>query len=295
MAESSWKCKKCGNLNPASEKSCNCGTPKPRIGGPTFYAIIGGAAFLVVAILFIFYLVGMPERNYKAAVEANIDKATGQITEAGNQKLLELQQEYEISEDKAKTWKEEVIAKYKKPPVIEKQKKQQVAIEPKPPVEIEKPTTQPPPPPSPQESAAALKLQKLSAELNFQQGMNFIQNKDYGNAIKEFTAAIDKYPEYAIAYSNRAVAYMQQKKLNLAAQDLKKAAEFSPQDANIYYNLTALYSLQKQLDLALNALDKALALGFNNYGSLRQDPDLKNLRKHSEYRQVLEKHKIFLE
>ena len=137
-------------------------------------------------------------------------------------------------------------------------------------------------------------MKKLSAELNFQQGMNYIQNEDYGNAIKEFTAAINKYPKYAIAYSNRAVAYMQQKKYNIAAEDLEKAEKLSPQDANIYYNLTALYSLQKKLDLALNALDKALELGFNNYDSLRKDPDLKNLRKHAEFQKVLEKHKIFL-
>jgi TolA-binding protein len=137
-------------------------------------------------------------------------------------------------------------------------------------------------------------IKKLSAELNFQQGMNYVQNEDYANAIKEFTAAIDKFPTYSMAYSNRAVAYMQQKKFNMAADDLKKASELTPEDPNVYYNLTALYSLQKQSDLALNALDKALEYGFNNYNSLRKDPDLKNLRKHPEYRQVLEKHKIFL-
>jgi hypothetical protein len=148
--------------------------------------------------------------------------------------------------------------------------------------------------PSANKDASAGAIKKLSAELNFQQGMNYVQNEDYGNAIKEFTAAIDKFPGYATAYSNRAVAYMQQKKYNMATDDLKKALDLSPNDPNIYYNLTALYSLQKQLDLALEALDKALELGFNNYDSLRKDPDLRNLRKDSEYRHVLEKHKIFL-
>jgi len=146
-----------------------------------------------------------------------------------------------------------------------------------------------------QKEASVDEIKKLSAELNFQQGMNYVQGEDYGNAVKEFTAAIEKYPGYSSAYANRAVAYMQQKKYNLAADDLKKAAALSPDDPNIYYNLTALYSLQKEkVDLALGALDKALELGFNNYDALRKDPDLKNLRKHAEFRQVLEKHKIFL-
>ncbi|MCK7504970.1 MAG: hypothetical protein MZV70_13420 [Desulfobacterales bacterium] len=42
------------------------------------------------------------------------------------------------------------------------------------------------------------------------------RSKDYDNAIKEFTVAIQKYPAYDVAYSNRAVAYMQQKKFNKA-------------------------------------------------------------------------------
>jgi uncharacterized protein (UPF0333 family) len=132
------------------------------------------------------------------------------------------------------------------------------------------------------QKASVDEINKLSAKLNFQQGMNYVQSEDYGNAIKEFTAAIDKFPDYSSAYANRAVAYMQQKKFNLAADDLKKALELTPQDPNVYYNLTALYSLQKQLDLALGALDKGLEYGFNNYDSLRKDPDLKNLRKHPE-------------
>jgi tetratricopeptide (TPR) repeat protein len=285
MADTGWKCKKCGNMNPASENTCNCGTPRPSIiGSPIFYATIGGAAFLLVAILFIIYLVGMPERNYKKTVEANIDKATWQISKEGKQKLFDLRKEYEINNDKAKAWEEEVIAKYK-PPVAKKPEPAPVAAKPKP---------VPPPAPPAEDRASAMKLKKLSAELNFQQGMNYIQNEDYGNAIKEFTAAIDKYPDYAIAYSNRAVAYMQQKKFNLADDDLNKAVQLSPKDANIYYNFTALYSLQTKLDLALIALDKALELGFNKYDFLRKDPDLKNLRKHPEYRQVLEKHKVFL-
>jgi hypothetical protein len=148
--------------------------------------------------------------------------------------------------------------------------------------------------PPDKKNTSAEEIKKLSAEVNFQQGMNYVQNEEYANAIKEFTAAINKFPDYSLAYSNRAVAYMQQKKFNLAADDLKKASELTPNDANIYYNLTALYSLQKHLDLALEALDKSLEYGFSNYDSLRKDPDLKNLRKHPEYRQVLEKHKIFI-
>ena len=132
------------------------------------------------------------------------------------------------------------------------------------------------------------------AKLNMQQGMNYLGSRDYDNAIKEFTLAIEKYPNYDIAYSNRAVAYMQQKKFNKAGDDLKKGVEINPNNPTAHYNLVALYSLQNQLDRALDSLDRALELGFNNYDALRNDPDLNNVRRHPEFRKTLEKHKVFI-
>ncbi|MCX8027440.1 MAG: tetratricopeptide repeat protein, partial [Thermodesulfovibrionales bacterium] len=132
------------------------------------------------------------------------------------------------------------------------------------------------------------------AKLNLQQGMNYMRAKDWDNAIKEFTLAIQKYPQYDTAYSNRAVAYMQQKKFNKAMDDLKEAEKINPNNANTHYNFTCWYSLQNQLDRSLDSLDKALSLGFNDYDMLRNDPDLNNVRKHPEFRKILEKYKVFI-
>ncbi len=132
------------------------------------------------------------------------------------------------------------------------------------------------------------------AKLNMQQGINYMRGKDWDNAIKEFTLAIQKHPTYDVAYSNRAVAYMQQKKFNKAMDDLKEGVRINPKNATLHYNFVALYSLQNQLDRALDSLDRCLELGFNNYDALRADPDLNNVRKHPEFRKILEKHKVFL-
>ncbi|HMK42845.1 MAG TPA: tetratricopeptide repeat protein [Dissulfurispiraceae bacterium] len=132
------------------------------------------------------------------------------------------------------------------------------------------------------------------AKLNLQQGMNYLRSRDFENAIKEFTVAIEKHPSYDTAYSNRAVAYMQQRKYNKALDDLKKAEQINPKNASVQYNFVALYSLQNQLDRALDSLDKTLELGFNNYDALRADPDLNNVRKHPEFRRICEKYKVFL-
>ncbi len=132
------------------------------------------------------------------------------------------------------------------------------------------------------------------AKLNMQQGINYMRGKDWDNAIKEFTIAIQKHPPYDVAYSNRAVAYMQQKKFNKALDDLKEAEKINPRNSMVHYNFVALYSLQNQLDRSLDSLDRCLELGFNNYDALRADSDLNNVRRHPEFRKILEKHKVFL-
>ncbi|MEM2956663.1 MAG: tetratricopeptide repeat protein [Candidatus Pacearchaeota archaeon] len=132
------------------------------------------------------------------------------------------------------------------------------------------------------------------AKLNLQQGLNYLRSKDYDNAIKEFTLAIEKYPQYDVAYSNRAVAYMHQRKFNKALDDLKKAEEINPNNPTVHYNFVALYSIQNQLDRSLDSLDRALELGFNNYDALRNDPDLNNVRRHPEFRKICEKYKVFI-
>lgn len=165
-----------------------------------------------------------------------------------------------------------------------------------------------PPKAQPAKPAADAKSGEPSLEVksNLKQGMSYVSvaknanspgvfNENIENAINEFSNAITKDPNYAEAYSNRAVAYMMQKKYNKALDDLKKAKELKPDSAAIRYNLASCYSLMGSVDYGLDELDAALARGFNDYGSLRKDPDLNNLRKHKEWRRILEKHKVFIE
>jgi tetratricopeptide (TPR) repeat protein len=120
------------------------------------------------------------------------------------------------------------------------------------------------------------------------------REENIDNAVREFSVAIQKDPNYAEAYSNRAVAYMQQKKFNKAEEDLRRAKELSPDSASIRYNYASLHSLKGNVDLALDEIDAALTKGFSDYDALRRDPDLENLRRDPEYRKILEKHKVFI-
>jgi len=176
----------------------------------------------------------------------------------------------------------------------------------------------PPPPPPPQAQApapaapaaaapatAAPGQPSLEVTQNLKQGMAYVStaknanspaifNENINNAITEFSNAIKKDPTYAESYSLRAAAYMQQKKYNLALDDLKKAKDLKPTSASIRYNLASCHSLMGNVDLGFVELDAALANGFNDYDSLRKDPDIANLRKNPEWRKTLEKYKVFL-
>jgi tetratricopeptide (TPR) repeat protein len=171
----------------------------------------------------------------------------------------------------------------------------------------------PPPPPPPQAQApvpaapapAAPGQPSLEVTQHLKQGMAYVStaknanspaifNENINNAINEFSNAIKKDPGYATAYSNRSVAYMMQKKYNLALDDLKKAKELKPSDPAIRYNLASCHSLMGNVDLGFVELDAALANGFNDYDSLRKDPDIANLRKNPDWRKTLEKYKVFL-
>ncbi len=177
----------------------------------------------------------------------------------------------------------------------------------------------PPPPPPPAQApaatapaapaaapAAAPGQPSLEVQQHLKQGMAYVStaknanspgifNENIENAINEFSNAIKKDPTYATAYSNRAVAYMMQKKYNLALADLNKAKELKPNDPAIRYNLASCHSLMGNVDLGFVELDAALANGFNDYTSLRKDPDIANLRKSKDWRTTLEKYKIFID
>ena len=114
------------------------------------------------------------------------------------------------------------------------------------------------------------------------------------NAETELSNALSKKDDYAEALMNRGVVYIALGKFNKAEEDLKKAVSIEPANAGIHYNLSCVYALTNKLDLAIDSLDAALKNGFNNADRLRSDPDLQSLRKTKQFRQTLEKHKIFI-
>ena len=66
----------------------------------------------------------------------------------------------------------------------------------------------------------------------------------------------------------------------------EKLCRLRPDDSLARYNLACSYSLVRQLDRAIEALEESINLGYRDFKWMSQDPDLKNLRQHGEYRKI---------
>ncbi len=147
-------------------------------------------------------------------------------------------------------------------------------------------------------SPAAQASKKSKARVAFESGKHYAHSGLYDQAVEKFEEAVEKDPEYALAYMNLGVCYIQKgEDYYLTARGMLERAsrlERGAKDPLVWYNLTVLYTLIEVFDKAYEALDKSLGYGFDQYDALRTDEDLYELRRKSEFRKILEKHKVFL-
>ena len=74
----------------------------------------------------------------------------------------------------------------------------------------------------------------------------------------------------------------------LAEQWLKRALEIDPDDSVVLYNVACNYAILGEIDTALNFLEQAIDNGTVSLAWMRNDEDLKNLRGHPRYDELLD-------
>jgi len=106
-------------------------------------------------------------------------------------------------------------------------------------------------------------------------------------AEKEALITLKLAPDDVAAHNNYANLLMALNKYDEAAKHYKKAIEFSPESAKPYYNLACLYSLQGREKDAVDNLREALQRSPILRADAANDPDLKALRTHAEFRYLV--------
>ncbi len=67
----------------------------------------------------------------------------------------------------------------------------------------------------------------------------------------------------------------------------RRLVRLIPEDAIAWYNLSCTYAVLGMIDPAFSALQRSLELGYRYIARLRQDPDLKPLRRDPRFIKLL--------
>lgn len=102
--------------------------------------------------------------------------------------------------------------------------------------------------------------QKLTATQWFEQGNEFLKNKDYDKAVSAYSETIKLNPNNVDAYNRRGLIYKMENKYELAIADFTKVIDCVPANANVYYSRGDTYFLNKQYELAITDFNKSIKL-----------------------------------
>src|SRR5205085_7240367 len=95
---------------------------------------------------------------------------------------------------------------------------------------------------------------------NFNAGNAAIQQKQYPQAIAEYSRAIELNPKQPAFYENRAFAYLAMERFDEAMGDFNKVIELSPKDERAYIGRAQVFLKQQVFDAAAVDADKSLEI-----------------------------------
>ncbi|HLH26613.1 MAG TPA: tetratricopeptide repeat protein [Chloroflexota bacterium] len=115
-------------------------------------------------------------------------------------------------------------------------------------------------------------LAQNTAQDDYNNARNMLQQSDYTGAVQGFTAAINADPSLAEAYVGRATAYMYQGNLDAALQDYNQALQLQPNLPEALYNRGVVLAQRGDSQGAISDLQRAAEL-FRDRGD-QQTADL---------------------
>lgn len=135
------------------------------------------------------------------------------------------------------------------------------------------------------------------SDISLKQGMLYVAQKDYKQALKEFNHALEVDPENSYAWANLASAYLSLNDQKSARDACQKALQLDARNWLAHYNLGSLYAKGRDKDAAISELTIALELVAQDQARIltqaeivsrmREDQSLSHLRTDSRFQQLL--------
>lgn len=101
------------------------------------------------------------------------------------------------------------------------------------------------------------------------------------------TFGLDTLTQDTPQLRQKAIEFLRAKKYEEAISVYQQILQENPNDEIALYNTACAYSLWKKKEEAVEYLKKAVEAGFTDFEHIESDPDLKNIRRHSEYRKLI--------
>lgn len=113
----------------------------------------------------------------------------------------------------------------------------------------------------------------------------------------EVNAAIDQYqtalaikPEFPEALHNLAIVYITRAEYDKSLSLLRRILDIAPDHAPTYYNIACIYAVQYKTKESIEWLKKAIKRGYDNWGLIKTDKYLENIRGTSEFIELIRGH-----
>lgn len=101
------------------------------------------------------------------------------------------------------------------------------------------------------------------AQLAYDDGMEYIEQKDYEKAILKFKKAVEIDSSFAFAWDNLGISYRKTNQFNKAIEAYKKSLKINPNGRMPLINIAVTYNLRKDYKQAINY--------YNKYNSIYTD------------------------
>jgi tetratricopeptide (TPR) repeat protein len=108
--------------------------------------------------------------------------------------------------------------------------------------------------------SAPVSITKITASNFLELGVDKMQRGNYQGAIEDFNQAIEVKKDFAVAYSDRCLAYLQLQDYHQAVADCTQAISFAPDNFEAYLNRGLAFYREGDYSAAIADYNRAVAL-----------------------------------